>query len=80
MPATLNSSIVQLAHQKPSTDRLDAMDMLIARHLQVQAILASLSMSFDSADSAPTGETAKNTIWAVQALLEQAQGAVALLD
>lgn len=64
--------------QKPSIDRLDAMDMVNTRHQQVQAILASLFMSLDSAD--PTQGTVKNTIWAVQDLLEQAQGAVERLE
>lgn len=63
--------------QKPSIDRLDAMDMLNTRHQQVQAILASLFMSLDSSD--PTQKTLKNAIWAAQDLLEQAEDAVAVL-
>lgn len=63
--------------QKPSIDRLDAMDMVNTRHQQVQAILASLFMSLDSSD--PTQKTLKNTIWAAQELLEQAEDAAAQL-
>jgi hypothetical protein len=64
--------------QTPPIDRLDAMDMVNSRHLQVQAILASIFMSLDSTD--PTQGTVKNAIWGAQDLLEQAQGAVAMLE
>lgn len=59
--------------------RIEALDLLSARHHQVQAILTSLAMSFDAKDSVPAAQTVKNTIWAAQELLEQAQAAVAAL-
>lgn len=57
--------------------RLDTLDLLQARHHQVQAILASLSLCFDASGSTLTPLTVQNTIWAAQEMLEQAQGAVA---
>lgn len=80
MATTKNNTTAQKEHQKLSGERIDALDLLTARHLQVKAVLASLSMSFDSAHSEPTKETVQNTIWAAQEIIEQAQGAVALLD
>jgi hypothetical protein len=59
--------------------RIDALDLVQARHAQVQAILASLSMSFDANASAPVTLTVQNTLWAAQALLEQAQEAAGKL-
>lgn len=64
--------------QKPSIDRIDAMDMVNTRHQQVQAILESLFMGLDTAD--PTQKMVRNTIWAAQELLGQAEDAVARLE
>lgn len=61
----------------PSIDKIDAMDLLHIKNQQIQAILASLFMSLDDAD--PTQRTVKNTIWAVQDLMEQAQLAADIL-
>jgi hypothetical protein len=63
--------------QKPSLDRIDALDLVNTRHHQVQGILASIFMSLDSTD--PTQKTLKNAIWAAQDMLEQAEDAAALL-
>ncbi len=59
--------------------RIDALDLTTARHHQVQAILSSLVMSFDAKDATPDPLTVQNTIWAAQALLEQAQEAIGKL-
>ena len=63
--------------QKPSLDRIDALDLVNARHQQVQGVLASIFNGLDDAD--PTQKVLKNAIWAVQDMLEQAEDAVALL-
>ena len=57
-------------------DALDARDLVDARHKQVQAVLSSLLMSFESSQSFPGEDVIRNTIWAAQELLEQAQGAM----
>ena len=73
--AAKKNSIAQDVDQTPlaALDRLDTMDLVTRRHHQVAAILESLSMSFDSAHSEPTGLTVKNAIWAVQDLLEESR-------
>jgi hypothetical protein len=80
MAVNQHNTIVQLAHQKPSHENLDAMDILTARHSQVLAILSTLSLSFASSESHLGLETIRNTLDAARELLEQAQGAAVLLS
>jgi hypothetical protein len=58
---------------------IDLIDTITARHTQVQAILESLIGSFSNEESEPNSLTVQNTIWAAQALLEQAQDKVRML-
>lgn len=60
----------------PALDHIDALDLLNTRHQQVQGILESIFMSIrdDSAQKA-----LKNSIWAAQDLLEQAEDALTML-
>jgi hypothetical protein len=55
------------------TRRIDLIDVITARHTQVQAILESLISSFSAGNSEPDALTVQNTIWAAQELLGQAQ-------
>lgn len=73
--AAKKNIIAQDVDQTPAAalDRIDTMDLVTRRHHQVVAILESLSMSFDSTQSEPTGRTVKNAIWAVQDLLEESR-------
>lgn len=58
---------------------IDAIDVVTARHHQVQGILESLAMSFDTGDAVPITKMAKHTIWAAQELLTQAEEALNIL-
>jgi hypothetical protein len=71
-----NNTNTRCTPLKIANNRLDALDLVQARHTQVQAILTSLALSFDAKNSIPGSLTVQNTIWAAQALLEQAQAAM----
>ena len=60
----------------PALDHIDALDLLNTRHQQVQGILESIFMSIGDD---PAQKALKNSIWAAQDLLEQAEDAVAQL-
>jgi hypothetical protein len=76
---TKRNNTVPAASQKPAPglDRIDALDLLNTRLQQVQGILGTIFMSLGND---PAQKALKNSIWASQDLLEQAEEAAEILS
>ena len=58
---------------------IDALDLTAARHCQALAVLSTLVMSLGGETPAPDLTLLKNTIWAVEDLIKQANASMAAL-
>jgi hypothetical protein len=76
--ANMNDITEQLRATAQHQGHKAAFDTLMARHTQVLGIIEYILADLADLDEPPTmsSETLSNTLWGVQALLEQAQDAV----
>jgi len=75
-PPTLEKNVTKTANK--SIDLIDALDLIHSRHVQSLAILNSLILCLDNEDSIRLNYTTlKNTLWAAEVLIKQAEESVA---